>query len=424
MAAVPFFCSLARGFAVAFNNTYYVGGFPPKDAAPTTETNYRIKWGVAGVLNKMEVLVRLNTIATSNTTVKSRLNSAASAGQMTCTIAAGTTGSFTDFTNGETIAVNDYTDYQIVTPNTSGSITISAINTLFAATTNTVSKFAVRKVLSATGVNYFPLSGGNAFPGSANEAYIQVKAKTAGTLKNFYGYVYSSTTNTSVTLTARVNGADAGSPGNLAISWTAAQTGEKTDFTNTVTVAVDDLLSVGRSGAAGAGNLHMSPSVSSEFETTDGTGLILASIEDGGVFSFWNASTTNYTGVGGDGGEQYTTEAATNVQAQALAAYTVSKLQTYLPVNTVSAASTLKLRKNGANGNQSVSLTASTTGFFDDASNSDALAATDTIDYQCITGATGTKLGCGVFAMLLSQTAAGGLSIPVAMHQYRRQRAA
>ena len=57
-----------------------------------------------------------------------------------------------------------------------------------------------------------------------------------------------------------------------------------------------------------------------------------------------------------------------------------SRMQAYIRVNSATQAITIKFRKNGADGNQTVSITASTTGHFEDASNTDTVADGDLIN--------------------------------------------
>src|SRR3972149_2162287 len=57
-------------------------------------------------------------------------------------------------------------------------------------------------------------------------------------------------------------------------------------------------------------------------------------------------------------------------------------------------ATTVKIRKNGADGNMSVSIPADTSGIFEDNSNTDTVAAGDTLDYAvtCAAGVQGVTI--------------------------------
>lgn len=86
-------------------------------------------------------------------------------------------------------------------------------------------------------------------------------------------------------------------------------------------------------------------------------------------------------------GAQNATEA--NCQQKWPYADTFSKLRVYVSANTANFANTVTFRNNGADGNQTVSITASTTGWFEDTTNSDTIAADDLINWK-IVGAAGT----------------------------------
>jgi hypothetical protein len=105
-----------------------------------------------------------------------------------------------------------------------------------------------------------------------------------------------------------------------------------------------------------------------------------------------NASAVNTTQywhiIGGNGPS--TTEA--NTQITAYTAGTFSSFRVRTQANTVSAATTFRLRKNTAAGNSTVSIAASTTGFATDTTHTDTIAANDLINIQSVpgTGSTGT----------------------------------
>ena len=83
-----------------------------------------------------------------------------------------------------------------------------------------------------------------------------------------------------------------------------------------------------------------------------------------------------------------TTPNASDAYAQLTARFsgTLSKLRIYLKTNTINGASTFRTRKNAGNGTQSVSVTASTTGAFEDTSNSDSFVSGDTLNTQFVAG--------------------------------------
>ena len=72
---------------------------------------------------------------------------------------------------------------------------------------------------------------------------------------------------------------------------------------------------------------------------------------------------------------------------------TWSNIRCRVSTNTVTAASSFNSYVNLLPGNQSVTITASTTGWFEDTSNTDTIAAADEFAYELESGATGTTLG-------------------------------
>ena len=70
---------------------------------------------------------------------------------------------------------------------------------------------------------------------------------------------------------------------------------------------------------------------------------------------------------------------------------TLSKLYVRVTANSNVGSVTLRVRKNGANGNMFVTIPAGATGAFEDTVNTDTVAAGDKLNYQSTTGgATGT----------------------------------
>lgn len=100
------------------------------------------------------------------------------------------------------------------------------------------------------------------------------------------------------------------------------------------------------------------------------------------------ASTTVFSPLGNCDMPQVTTEAPTQTTVRTAGIY--SNLKTLVSSND-RAGSTLRIRINGANGNSAVAITASTTGEFEDAVNTDTFAAGDEVSTALTTGATGTS---------------------------------
>lgn len=101
------------------------------------------------------------------------------------------------------------------------------------------------------------------------------------------------------------------------------------------------------------------------------------------------ASSTRYLRLfQGSGQAPNATEA--NAQVKYLKAGTFSKLSCRISANDFPSTTTYRLRKNSANGNQLLTVGASTTGQFTDSSNLDTIASGDLIDVSAVTGSGGT----------------------------------
>lgn len=203
-----------------------------------------------------------------------------------------------------------------------------------------------------------------------------------------------------------------GAGGNLAISVPASTTGQFEDTSHSDTIASGDLVNFIVTTGIGITNAIVA-NIFVEIETTDST----SQWANGRAVTV-NASVTNYYPMMGgiNSAANYTTE--TQAQSKSGVAQTVSLAEAYVSANTLTADSTLKLRKNAGNGTISVSLTAGTTGWFEDTSHSDALVATDEITWQLITGATGTSLTLKFISALDSLAAATPVVSPYNGNQF------
>lgn len=115
------------------------------------------------------------------------------------------------------------------------------------------------------------------------------------------------------------------------------------------------------------------------------------------------AAATRFFPIAGDL-EDHAAEADT--QNRARSAYTLSDLLVRVINNSVTAASTVRSRVNGANGNQSVSIGASATGVFEDITNTDTIASGDLINSQLVVGSTGTEIELSIVSYTLEDATA------------------
>jgi hypothetical protein len=96
--------------------------------------------------------------------------------------------------------------------------------------------------------------------------------------------------------------------------------------------------------------------------------------------------------LGGASGASASKTEAQMAITQSVVGGVYANLNLQVTANGVTAASTVRVRRNAVDVNQTISVPSSTTGWFEDISNIDGAAATDTVDYKVTAGATGTSL--------------------------------
>ena len=123
---------------------------------------------------------------------------------------------------------------------------------------------------------------------------------------------------------------------------------------------------------------------------------------------------TVYTACGNTQLLQFNAEASTQVIYRT--AGTLSKLWVFVTPNPPTGAATVKIRKNGADGNMSVSIPANTSGIFEDNSNTDTVAAGDTLDYAVTCAAGVQAVTIAAINTLFAADTIGGIDYTVVRH--------
>lgn len=210
------------------------------------------------------------------------------------------------------------------------------------------------------------------------EANRQVTWREAGTFTKARAQVSANSSTTASTLTLRVAGSDS----ILSISITALTTGE---FTDTDNVAVTDGQAVSLKIVVGATAGITIQMAGVNFTPTDTTATVMPSGAAGSL-AITAASSTRYNDISGD--LAFGTTAA-NVVGTVRNATTLRNLFCYVSAN-ARTATTLKMQEAGVDsGTLSLSIPASTTGYFED-TDTDTFASGATARMVVVTG-TGTN---------------------------------
>ena len=380
MAIVTFLSSRSSA-SVGAANTSYIPLGNTSDTNNPTESRFQVNFRTAGVLSKILINVASNDRAAS--TLVTRKNNVTA--NQTITITGSTTGEFSDTTNSDTVTAGELWNYQLITGAGGTTFIFRVLNALFAAGTGTVQHFQTSNGNNIVGNNvthFENLVGEGAAATNTTENLSQAKMKIVGTFQNLFTNIRTNARTATCTMRLRKNGAN----GNINIAITAATTGVLEDTANTDIVAVNDLVCVGVVLSAEVTNLRLW-CISIEFSTASGFNEILNGDETPAAFA---SNTTYFLGVGGVMSPATTLESEMATTINILSKF--SLLNCFVSANTVTAGSTLKTRKNSGAANLSVALTASTTGYFEDATNTDLFLATDKVNYSVTTGATGTSL--------------------------------
>jgi hypothetical protein len=376
---VEFRSRRVEGFGVSESRYQLAAQCAKFPITPADEPNNQLICRTVGTYQLLTVRVTVNTYTTATLTIRVRKNSAN--GNPVVSVAAATTGSFQDTTNSDTVGDGDTIGFHwAVAGGGSGTCTVNVGYAIFETSdpAKTTMRWATdNSNLTTATSRYVPVSAQGQWA-NTTEANAQSEARITGTAYRVYVRLSSNTRNGDSTFAFRLNGADSA----LTVSVPASTSGTFENTTDTVAIAIGDLINW-RAAAGGTSGTLAIQHVVLEYETVTGACQIQTARAE-----TINANVTTYLPAGG----------ILIQDTESIVAFPmgvpgeISDLQITVSANTVSAASTLRNRKNGANGAVAVSIPASTTGRFLNTTDSDAYAAADEITLQLVTGATGTSL--------------------------------
>jgi hypothetical protein len=214
----------------------------------------------------------------------------------------------------------------------------------------------------------------------ATPAERQHLVRVAGTYSKLSAYVSSNARTTDTIMGVNKNG----SSGNGAVTITALTTGRFTDSTNSDTVVSGDLLCAYVTTGTGAAESISLGSVATAFVSAGVQNDVFMGALDGSRTRAASA-TEHFDGLSGavwEGSEIVEGQPAVTH----LFAGTASRLRIHISANTYTGDAEHKLRINGADGNQHATITAGNTGWFEDASNTDAFTETDLVCTSIVGG--------------------------------------
>lgn len=349
----------------------------------TNETFSTTGMRIIGTVTDFFARVSANSLSTAALTFVIRKNTAN--GNGTISVAASTTGTFTDAAHTDAIAVGDTMNAGIqAASGGAGTATVRICSACFVCNnahgtfygTNNDASF----LSTASTTGFHPLAGSWLTEGNATENNVKMQVDNAGTIQGLWVTVSTNGRGTSTTWNSRINNAN----GNQTLSVGATATGQFQDTTNSDTLAVGDDINLATTTSTGGGTLS-ARGMSVQF-----TSMVAAqnNIYTARAVGTARAAsgTPNFIPIIGLFSVLSTVE--TEVQMDHNFKGIASKFKIYLSANTYTVAGTANVRKNTADGNQTVSLTALTSGLFEDGSNTDSFVAGDDFAYQIVGGTT------------------------------------
>lgn len=318
------------GLAVSFNLTRYFALLNSDVAATATEADRQMTLRPGGQITAAGFYVGAHTITTSDTVYTFRKNGADTS--LIVTVPAGQSNRWHHSTGGPVdIAAGDEVCWKVVTPNTSGSITIQ--NSYFDGICDGANAqwwFIQIGTFGANGLTRYGTWGNS----GANPSQNPQVSKVAGTLR-------------SLSLTGGTNGravvdtfyfTKAAARTTLEVATTASTPPAVEDTAGPVTLAFDDAIGLEIVWGSSAGGLNWG--LSAGFEPSGSAYQMFGQWGQG-----LSPSTTLYAALGGFS-RGWANEA--DVQTYITRPGTLANFDVRIPANTLSVGSTLTLRKNGA----------------------------------------------------------------------------
>lgn len=232
--------------------------------------------------------------------------------------------------------------------------------------------------INGSGTDVFWTIAGNGIGEFTSELRKQTPIFSGGVFNNLKIYVPTNDSDGTTTVKLRINEAN----GNCSISIATTLTGLFEDTVNSDTVATTDKLNFGSTSTGTSGTLS-NCQTSISFAATTNTAQLL--INGSNTVGFTDdVATVIYWTIAGSGTDNQTTEA--NTQFTFRTGGTLRNASWFVVSNGRASDTTARSRIGGVNGNIAVVATASTTGLFQDTTNTDAIVAGNVVNWSVTSG--------------------------------------
>lgn len=350
----------------------------------SVEAEIEVTARVPGVFSKLSILVFSNS-KTTDSFLRFRKNGGN--GNQAVTIPASTTGWFEDSSNTDSVSSGD-TFCMALTHGVSGSaFTVGACLVTFAANSGDAVTFLGHSRTNVTEPFAVTAQAGSStrcsftgyWPANTNTAtFNNSRINSPGTIGNMQCYVRTNARTQPSTLQSRKNDAD----GNMLITIPATTTGLFEDTSNTDSLDGDDSMGFELTTTTGAGSEALNVSrVGYTFTSTDGSWPLNAGGNSSVIVSSASKDSGYYVRfLGRSPGAGATSMSGNETPMQLRVPFACTLQKMWINVGSMSTdGQTMRSRVNGSDGNQAIAISAGTSGYFEDSSNTDALAAGDLI---------------------------------------------
>lgn len=408
MAKTILMAGRAAGATTTANTVSYhpLGG---ECRVSTVEGTLALRLHTAGTLKNLAIVLETNTLSVGSMTIVGRKNSSTNL-TLTLSVGTGATGLFEDTTHTDTITANDDV-YLRSTPTSGETGTVQVASTKVeydtnASTTNTITTLRnsqSNSAMNGASTTYYAAFTGGAGAAVTVEADCQWKMQYSATLRNLGAQCSGNSRTSATTVRLRKNGAN----GNQSVSLPITTSGTFYDTTNTDTVAANDLVCYSITNGTGTDAItHRGIQIDFQTTTNPGVGIVgICNIVPATVK--YPEPATVYIPLSGmiSGTSSFAVE--TNAQTKLYEAWTFKGLTVGISNNDVTSASTVTLRKGAADTALSASITASTTGFFQDTTDTVTIASGDLVNYVLTTPAVSGTRFLGLTSVVVYTEIAG-----------------
>ena len=371
MPTYPLVAGHSTGYAIAASLTRYIN---PAGGITLTATEARHQAVARDSYTLANLYVRVIANATTaSSTVGSRKNTAA--GAQSVSIGAGATGVFQDSVNSDSLVAGDLFCSQAVV-GAGGSLTLTIIAYTLATASNTTPILIAGNVLAATvafGVTtYAPIGGEIRY--NTTEARSQYIFRVAATLSNFRIYVQDNSVDGTTTVRTRKNAAD----GAQSVSVGASTTGAFEDTVNSDSIASGDAVAYQVVAGGTVGSIRI---IIWQLKSNSAGRQVISANNQATTLAF---GITRYVPL--EAGCQLYATTETDTQVAAQASFSAKNLFVRVPTNSINGSTTFTLRRNTADSVLTVTVAASTTGTFEDTTNTVDCVAADLLGWGIVTG--------------------------------------